>query len=253
MRKKIVAGNWKMNTTDSSATDLAKGVVEGVENDESVGVILCPPFPYLSAVSEAIEGTMIELGAQNCYHEKAGAFTGEVSPQMLLDCGCQYVILGHSERRHVLGECGDLINRKVHCALECGLKVIICFGEKLEQREANQTEKVLAEQFSVSLANVSAESASQIILAYEPVWAIGTGHTATPEQAQAAHVFLREKAGELFGSEAAANMTIQYGGSVKPDNAASLFSQPDVDGGLIGGASLKAAQFLAIIEAARQS
>jgi triosephosphate isomerase len=250
MRKKFVAGNWKMFTNNATARQLAAGVVRGLSGEQRVAVAVCPPFPYLSAVAEVIKGSGVALGAQNCYHEKEGAFTGEVSPAMLVDVGCRYVILGHSERRHKLGETDAVINRKVHAALAAGLEVILCLGETIEERQANRTETVLETQLNGSLAGVDAMSLKRMVLAYEPVWAIGTGQNATPEQAQQAHAFLRQQIRERFGEESASALPIQYGGSVKPDNAATLFRQPDVDGGLIGGASLNADHFLAIVRAA---
>ena len=249
MRKKFIAGNWKMYTTGNSAEALAAAVAKGVSGD-AVTVAVCPPFPFLTRVAQAVKGTPVALGAQNCYPEKEGAFTGEVSPAMLVDAGCQYVILGHSERRAILGETDEFINRKVHAALGAGLKVILCVGETLAEREANRTEKVLDTQLVGSLAKVDAGQLANVTIAYEPVWAIGTGKTATPEQAQEAHAYIRGRVGELVGQDAAKALTIQYGGSVKPDNAATLLKQPDVDGALVGGASLKPEQFLPIIKAA---
>jgi triosephosphate isomerase len=250
VRKKFVAGNWKMYTDAATAKQLAAGVVQGVGKDDRVTVAVCPPFPYLALVGEVLRGGPVALGAQNAYTEKEGAFTGEVSPWMLADVGCRYVILGHSERRHKLGETDELISRKVHAALAAGLRVILCVGEALEERQADRTEAVLAAQLSGSLAGVEAAALANVVLAYEPVWAIGTGVNATPQQAQEAHAFLRGRAAERFGAAAARDLLIQYGGSVKPDNAASLLHQPDVDGALVGGASLKADQFLAIVRAA---
>ncbi len=211
---------------------------------------VCPPAPYLALVGEALKGSSVALGAQNCYHEKEGAFTGEVSPAMLVDVGCRYVILGHSERRHKLGESDAFINRKVHAALAAGLHVILCLGETLEERQANRTEAVLDAQLTGSLAGLDAAALRHVVLAYEPVWAIGTGKNATPEQAQQVHAFIRGRIRQCFGENSASALPIQYGGSVKPDNAATLFHQADVDGGLIGGASLNADQFLAIVRAA---
>jgi triosephosphate isomerase len=250
MRRKFVAGNWKMFTTAATARQLAADVVKGLGSETRVAVAVCPPFPYLSVVAEALAGSPVALGAQNLYPEKEGAFTGEVSPTMLADVGCRYVILGHSERRHKLGESDAFINRKVHAALAAGLHVILCLGETLDQRTARHTETVLDAQLTGSLAGLDAAGLANLTLAYEPAWAIGTGVNATPEQAQQAHVFIRRRINERFGPDAAKRVVIQYGGSVKPDNAASLFHQPDVDGGLIGGASLKAADFLAIVRAA---
>ncbi len=250
MRKKFVAGNWKMFTTRTTARELAAAVVRGIGKEERVSVAVCPPFPYLSVVADVLKGSCVALGAQNCYHEKEGAFTGEVSPAMLVDVGCRYVILGHSERRHKLGETDAFINRKVYAALAAGLEVILCLGETLQERQANRTEAVLDTQLNGSLAGLDAAALQHVLLAYEPVWAIGTGQNATPEQAQQAHAFIRGRIRERFGEESASALPIQYGGSVKPDNAASLFSQADVDGGLIGGASLNADHFLAIVRAA---
>lgn len=250
MRKKIVAGNGKMNTNREKAVQLARAVVEGLGAENRVVVVGCPAFPYLDVVGAVFKGSPVLLGAQNLYPAKEGAFTGEVSASMLLDCGCTYVIVGHSERRHILGEKDDFINKKVKFALESGLSVILCVGETLAERQANQTEKVLDTQISAGLAGVPAASMAKVVVAYEPVWAIGTGHNATPEQAQAAHAFLRRRVGEMLGTEVANNLVIQYGGSVKPDNAAELMKQPDVDGALVGGASLNAEQFLAIVRAA---
>jgi triosephosphate isomerase len=249
MRKKFVCGNWKMYTNAASARQLAAAVVEGLGGEKRVAVAVCPPFPYLSLVVEVLRGSPVALGAQNCYTEQEGAFTGEVSPAMLTDVGCQYVILGHSERRHKLGETNGFINKKVHAALAAGLHVILCLGETLEERQANQTEMILEMQLAGSLANVDEAGLAKVVLAYEPVWAIGTGVNATPEQAQQAHAFIRQRIADRFGEKAAANLIIQYGGSVKPENAAALLHQPDIDGGLIGGASLKADQFLSIVRA----
>jgi triosephosphate isomerase len=249
MRKPFIAGNWKMFTTAASAQELAAAVVKGLAGETRVSVAVCPPFPYLGRVADVLRGSPVALGAQNLYPEKEGAFTGEVSPLMLTDVGCRYVILGHSERRHVLGENDAFINRKVHAALAAGLDVILCVGEKLEEREANRTEAILDRQITAGLTGLNAEQVKKVVVAYEPVWAIGTGRNATPEQAQQAHAFLRRRVGELFGEKAAQGLLIQYGGSVKPDNAAALLSQPDVDGALVGGASLKADQFLAIVRA----
>jgi triosephosphate isomerase len=250
MRKKFIAGNWKMFTTAKTARELAAAVVKGFGNESAVRVAVCPPFPYLAAVAEVLWGTPVTLGAQNLYPEKEGAFTGEVSPTMLIDVGCRHVILGHSERRHVLGESDEFINRKVHVALQSGLHVIFCVGETLQQRQAGETEKILDQQLSAGLAKLGPEAMDRLVIAYEPVWAIGTGQHATPEQAQQAHSFLRAGLADLFGQQVARAMTIQYGGSAKPENVAALLSQPDVDGALVGGASLKAELFLAIVQIA---
>ena len=249
MRKKFIAGNWKVYTTAATAPELASAVARGVGAETRVTVAVCPPFPYLIPVAEALRGSQVALGAQDVYCEKEGAFTGEVSPAMLLDVGCRYVIIGHSERRHVLHESDQLINRKVHAALGAGLQVILCVGETLDEREGNRTEAVLDTQLSGGLAGLKAEGLTSLVIAYEPVWAIGTGRNATPQQAQEAHAFIRRRVGQMFGEKTAAALPIQYGGSVKPDNAALLLNQPDVDGALVGGASLKADSFLAIVKA----
>lgn len=249
-RKKFVAGNWKMFTTAATGRKLARDVVQGLPTEDRVTVAVCPPFPYLVQIADVLRGSRVGLGAQNVYPEKEGAFTGEVSPTMILDVGCRYVIVGHSERRHKLGETNEFINRKVRAALAVGLDVILCVGETLEERQANRTEAVLDSQLVGGLAGVDAASLSRLVIAYEPVWAIGTGQNATPAQAQQAHAFIRRQIGERFGEEHAGALPIQYGGSVKPDNAGSLLQQPDVDGALVGGASLHADQFLAIVRAA---
>ena len=250
IRQKFVVGNWKMYTTAAEARRLAKAIVEGVGREDRVSVAVCPPFPYLALVGEMLKGSRVALGAQNLYPEKEGAFTGEVSPTMLLDLGCKYVILGHSERRHTLGESDAFINQKVRVALAAGLDVILCVGESLEQRQADQTEAVLDRQVTQGLAGVSAENLTRLSIAYEPLWAIGKlGHHATPEQAQDVHACIRQLFGQLSDEQSAHALTIQYGGSVEPENAAALLSRPGVDGALVGGASLHADQFLAIVRA----
>jgi triosephosphate isomerase len=252
MRSKFIAGNWKMHTAAATARQLASSVVRGLGAEGRVKVAVCPPFPYLALVGDVLRGSPVALGAQNLYPEKEGAFTGEVSPAMLVDVNCKYVILGHSERRHKpeLAESDALINRKIHAALAAGLHAILCLGETLEERQAGRTEAVLLAQLAASLAGVDAPRMARVVLAYEPVWAIGTGHSATPDQAQQVHAFLRQWVRETFGEETAAALPIQDGGSVNPDNAAALLRQPDVDGALVGGASLNADQFLAIIRVA---
>jgi triosephosphate isomerase len=250
MRPRIVAGNWKMNTLRDSARDLARAVVTQTQDVAGVQVVVCPPFPYLAAVAEVVAGSKVGLGAQNCHTEQGGAYTGEVAAPMLRDVGCQYVILGHSERRHGLHESDAAINFKVHTALEAGLQVILCMGETLEERKAKRMERVFARQVLAALAGLKPDQLARIILAYEPVWAIGTGETATPQQAQDAHAFIRSHLAQTQGAAVAQAMPILYGGSVKADNASKLFEQPDVDGGLIGGASLKINDFLPIVKAA---
>jgi triosephosphate isomerase len=252
MRNYLIAGNWKMNTTRASAVELAAGVKAGVQHHPRIEVLVCPPFPYISAVADVLRGSSIHWGAQNCWHEQPGAFTGEVSLDMLKDLGCTHVILGHSERRHILHEPDDVIGRKVVAAIESGLTAILCVGELLAEREANQTESVLDRQMKAGLANVSASQTASLVVAYEPVWAIGTGKTATPEQAESAHLHLRNWLASRYTSPVGEQVRILYGGSVKPANAGELLSQPNVDGALVGGASLKAADFLGIIQGAVQ-
>jgi triosephosphate isomerase len=249
-RRKIVAGNWKMNTTLAEAKVLAEAVAEGASSVLGVEVIVCPPFPWLLPVGEVVKDTVVSLGAQDVHYEKKGAFTGEVSPAMLKECGCDFAIVGHSERRHVLGESEMAINHKVYTALEEGLHVILCVGETEAERKRNLQERVFQRQVMSALAGLTDEQFRRLIIAYEPVWAIGTGLTATPEQAQAAHRAIRTRLSQYYGEKIASELPILYGGSVTPDTAAGLFSQPDVDGGLIGGASLKADAFLAIVNAA---
>ncbi len=248
MRKPLIVGNWKMNMDRQGAVELARGLVESkVGGDVEVGV--CPPFVYLIPVYEVIKDSQIKLGAQDVYVEPKGAFTGEISPVMLKDVGCEYVIIGHSERRHIIGEGDELINKKLRSAIENGLKPILCVGEKLEERDAGNTERVVETQLAGGLDGLSAEQLKDLVIAYEPVWAIGTGRNATPEQAEEVHIFVREWVKNRFGQEFAENIRIQYGGSVKPSNAYELISQPDIDGALVGGASLKVDDFVGIIEA----
>ncbi|MFZ1051534.1 MAG: triose-phosphate isomerase, partial [Candidatus Sulfotelmatobacter sp.] len=238
MRQKFVVGNWKMYTTVAEARRLAKAVVHGMGIADRVSVAVCPPFPCLALVGEILKGSRVALGAQNLYPEKEGAFTGEVSPTMLLDLGCKYVILGHSERRHKLGESDAFVNQKVRVALAAGLDVILCVGETLEQRKANQTEALLDRQLTCGLADVPADTLSRLSIAYEPVWAIGNlEHHATPQQAEEAHAVIRRRFAQMFGEKSAQALAVQYGGSVKPDNAAALFCRHGVDGALAGGAS----------------
>jgi len=250
MRKPLVAGNWKMFTTRSVAEKLAADVVAGFHLEQKVDVAVCPPFPYLSTVAAVLRQNVVALGAQNLYPEREGPFTGEVSPTMLLDLGCRYVIIGHSERRQHFGESDSFINRKVKAGLTEGLSVILCVGETLEEWEKGQTEAVIGRQLAGALADLPAETVSNLALAYEPVWAIGTGRNATPQQAQKVHAYLRNLIRQQYGGDAADRLVIQYGGSVKPDNAQSLMSMPDIDGALVGGASLRADQFLSIVQAA---
>ena len=256
MRRVLVAGNWKMNKTISEARTLAREVAQGVaeENFSDVDVLLGPPYLALSAVTEAVSGSAVGVAGQNCSHHPDGAYTGEVSVSMLKDAGATHVILGHSERREIMGEGDALIARKAAAASAGGLVPIICLGEPFSTRRAGTTLARIAHQVELSIQGAfTSPPAGGLIIAYEPVWAIGTGLTATPGQAQEAHAFIRERLEGIFGLECAQETRILYGGSVKPDNAAELFSQPDIDGGLIGGASLKGEDFLEIIRAARIS
>jgi triosephosphate isomerase len=245
----VIAGNWKMNLLSSDAAALAKSVSGAFADLSGIECVLCPAATSLHAAAGAISGG-VGLGGQNCYHEESGAFTGELSPQMLLDAGCGWVIIGHSERRKIFGEGDALLNRKLRYALQCGLKVMFCIGETLEERESGQMNDVLKTQVVEGLAGLSEADFAGVVLAYEPVWAIGTGVTASPEQAQDAHEYCRGLVAEHFGAAVAQALRIQYGGSVKPDNAAELIAKPDVDGFLVGGASLKADSFNAILAAA---
>ena len=250
MRTLFVAGNWKMNLDGQQAVDLANALRNECAGMEAVRIAVFPPFVYLKAVADALAGSAVDVGGQNMSSELSGAFTAEVAGPMLLDVGCRYVILGHSERRHVMGEDDEFINRKVHRALEVGLEQILCVGETLEQHEAGRTEEVVAGQLTNGLQGISVEQMAKVTIAYEPVWAIGTGRTATPDQAEDVHRLLRRLLGAAYGEATAEATIIQYGGSVKPDNAEALMSMPDVDGALVGGASLKADSFGGIVKAA---
>jgi len=249
LRKAIVAGNWKMNNLVAEAVALAEEVRSSLGQVRTVDVAVCPTYTSLYAVGKVLEGSVIQLGAQDAYIKASGAFTGEISPQMLLDVGCTWTIIGHSERRHVLGESDELQNLKTTFALSSGLKVMFCIGELLEERKANITNKVLERQLTLGLAGLSPENLENVVIAYEPVWAIGTGETASPEQAEEAHVFIRGWVAKAFGDAAASRMRIQYGGSVTAKNAASLFEKENIDGFLVGGASLKPADFALIVQA----
>jgi len=252
MRKPFVAGNWKMNTDSSSSVKLAESIASGVT--ETAGtkatVAVFPPFIYLQSVAKALGASSIGVGAQDVYFEPNGAFTGEISTSMLKDIGCTYCLCGHSERRHVIGETDELINKKLTAAIAGGLLPILCIGELLAEREASKTNNVVARQLENGLAGLSAEKVAAVTIAYEPVWAIGTGLTATPQQAQEVHDFIRKRLADMYSDELAGGIRIQYGGSVKPDNSAELMAQPDIDGLLVGGASLKSDGFLAIIKGA---
>jgi triosephosphate isomerase (TIM) len=246
MRRKLIAGNWKMNTDRASAVALAKGVAARVGEVPNVDLLVCPPSVYLAPVAEALAGSKVALGAQNMYHEANGAFTGEISATMLLDLGAKYVILGHSERRHILGETDDAINKKTLAALAWGLVPIVCVGELLAEREAGKTADVIRSQFEGSLTSVTAQQIEKLVIAYEPVWAIGTGKVATPAQAEEVHADLRSLLTKRYNGEAAERVRILYGGSVKPSNAGELLGQPNIDGALVGGASLKVEDFIGI-------
>jgi triosephosphate isomerase len=249
MRKLIIAGNWKMNAgTASAAADLAKGIADKHGQNEKVDIVFCPPFTSLRAVNEVVSGTKIGLGGQNLYPKAGGAFTGEISAEFLLDCGCQYVIIGHSERRTYFKESNEFINEKVKFAFENKLIPIMCIGETEEEREAGKTEAVCEDHIKGGLAGLTTDQVKSMVIAYEPVWAIGTGKTATPEDAQNVHKFCRSVVAGIFDAETAEAVRIQYGGSVKAENSNALLTQPDIDGALVGGAALKADSFVGIIE-----
>jgi len=249
-RNAVIAGNWKMNKTPAETTELIEAIKPLVA-DAGCGVIVCVPFVCLDAAMKAAAGSNIRVGAQNCHWEKSGAFTGEISAPMLKAMGVEYVIIGHSERRQYFGETDATVNKRVLAALENGLKVIICVGETLTQREQGITKELVAMQTKIALNNVTADDMKNIIIAYEPVWAIGTGRTATADQADEVNGWIREAVCDLYGSAVAEGTTVQYGGSMNPGNAEELLSKLHVDGGLIGGASLKAPDFAAIVAAAR--
>jgi triosephosphate isomerase len=251
MRRFLVAGNWKMNTVEATATALAKEVAAGCEQATSVvDVLVCPPFPYLAAVKSALGTSKVALGAQNVCHEPAGAFTGETAVEMVVDCGCTSVILGHSERRHLFDESDAVIQKKIAAVRGKGLQAVFCVGEQLSERDSGQTELVLDRQMQGGLEGIDEAAMADVVIAYEPVWAIGTGKTATPEQAQAAHAHLRKWLASRYNPALAQSTRILYGGSVKADNALTLLRQEDIDGALVGGASLKSKDFLAIVQAA---
>lgn len=249
-RRTIVAGNWKMNLDRAKARDLAAAVAARAAEVGTTELVLCPPAVYVETVATALGGSSpVALGAQNMHDQSSGAFTGEVAPPMLLDLGCRYVILGHSERRTLFGETDAVVNAKARAALTAGLTPIVCVGETLEEREGGRTAAVVTTQVQGSLAGLTPADLEKIVVAYEPVWAIGTGKVATPQQAQEVHALIRGLLGGLASPAVAAKVRIQYGGSVKPDNAADLAVQPDIDGALVGGASLKADDFLGIAKA----
>ena len=248
MRKPIIAGNWKMNKTIGEAIDLVKALKVKVADVTDVEIVVAPTFTALSAVADVVKGSNIKLSAQDMHWEKNGAFTGEISPLMLKDVGCQYVIIGHSERRLFFGETNETVNKKVKSAHEYSIRPIMCVGEKLEEREAGIMKDIVKDHVVNGLTGLTEEQMLATVIAYEPVWAIGTGKTATPEQAQEVHQFIRELLSDMYSPKVADAVVIQYGGSVKPDNVAQLMSQPDIDGGLIGGASLDADTFTKIVK-----
>jgi len=252
MRKFIIAGNWKMNKTSLEAIQLADELKRLLIDNQGIDIVVCPPFTALQSVSEAFNELDIAVGAQNVDWHDSGAFTGEVSVPMLKDLGVSYVIVGHSERRQYFGETNDTVNKRIRAVLTHGLTPIVCVGENLTEREANKTFDVIKNHCEGSLAGLSADEMKKLVLAYEPVWAIGTGKTATPEQAQEVHAYIRQLLGKLFDADVANSVRIQYGGSVTPESAAGLLSKPDIDGALVGGASLKAPAFAAIVKAAKK-
>jgi triosephosphate isomerase len=251
MRKKIVAANWKMNMLQTEAAEFVKDLLLEIGDMSAVEVVIVPPFTAIAKVVESLDKAQnIKVGAQNMHWENSGAFTGEISAAMLRDLFVRYVVLGHSERRQLFGETDEIVNRKVRAAIEATLRPIVCVGETLEQRERGSVEKILSLQLHGSLAGLSSKDLHEMVIAYEPVWAIGTGRNATPEQAQEAHAFIREILTELSDAGTAERIRIQYGGSVKPENAGALMSQPDIDGALVGGASLDPRSFAQIVQAA---
>ena len=251
MRKKVIAGNWKMHKDLSESQSLISKLTNALSKEEvRCDVIICPPYTSLSEAATLTKSTKVKLGAQNMHFEDKGAFTGEISTAMLKSVGCEYVILGHSERRAIFGETDEMINKKIKKALNSGLKPIFCIGETLQERESGIMNDVIKRQVTEGLQQVSKDEMEKIIIAYEPVWAIGTGVTATPNQAQEVHVYVRKLISDIFGEDTAEKLIIQYGGSVKPNNASELLSQNDIDGALVGGACLEADSFLQIIKSA---
>jgi len=251
VRKAIIAGNWKMNKTRPEAKELLEAIKPLVANAEGkIEVIACVPFTNLETAVNTTAGSNVKIGAENVHFEKSGAFTGEISADMLVEVGVEYVVIGHSERRQYFGETDETVNKRTAAALAAGLKPIVCVGELLWERECNITEEVIARQIKLDLWNVSKEDVKKVVIAYEPVWAIGTGKVATPDQAQEVCAFIRAQLAKLYDEETANAVTIQYGGSMNAKNAAELLAQPDIDGGLIGGASLKAEDFNVIVQAA---
>ncbi len=251
MRRPIIAGNWKMNKTPKEALELVNELKKQLKDVRDIEIILCPPFTNLTEVAKSIWGTNLQLGAQDVFWEDSGAYTGEVSPPMLKEAGCRFVIIGHSERRTYFGESNEGVNKKTKAALKHNLTPIVCVGERLEQREKGQTFEVIKDHLQNGLKDITAEEIKKVVIAYEPVWAIGTGVTATPNQAEEAHSFIRNLLKELYSEDVAALLRIQYGGSVKPENITDLISQPDIDGALVGGASLEVDSFVKIVKGAK--
>ena len=247
VRKPLVAGNWKMNLLVADAVELVKALKPLVQDVSAVDLVVCPPFTALHAVSETLKGSNIAVGGQDCYVKESGAFTGEIAPQMLRDVGCAWTIVGHSERRQYFSESDAFLNEKLKSALDAGLKIMFCIGETLDEREGGRMFEVLTRQVTGGLAGLADAEFANLAIAYEPVWAIGTGATATPEQAEEAHAFVRKLVTDQFNESVAEKVRLQYGGSVSPGNAAELMAKPDVDGSLVGGASLKADSFAAIV------
>ncbi len=247
MRRSFIAGNWKLNLTNAEARELASQLVTNLSDVNDRDIVIAPVFTALSTVAETIKNSPIQLAAQNCYPQTTGAFTGEVSPILLQDVGCNYIIIGHSERRQLMGETDNFINQKLLKILEAGIRPILCIGETLQERENNQMLDVLGRQIKGGLDNLTAAQMTDVVIAYEPIWAIGTGKTATNEQAQEAHSFIRGLVREMFNQDVADKIRILYGGSVKPNNVDGLMAQADIDGALVGGASLKAEDFIRIV------
>jgi triosephosphate isomerase len=254
VRNPIIGGNWKMNKgTPSEAIEMLEELISLVKKIDSVDIVIVPPFTVLFSAIQTVKNTNIMIGAQNMYYEEKGAFTGEVSPVFLKELGCKYVILGHSERRDIFNESDDLINKKLKKALKAGLNPIVCIGEHLEERETGRTKDVIENQFKLTFKDLKSEELNRVTIAYEPIWAIGTGKTATPEQAEEIHIFIRELIASIYGKNTAETVRIQYGGSIKPTNAKEIFKKENIDGGLVGGASLQSKSLYEIIKAAEES
>jgi len=254
VRNPIIGGNWKMNKgTPSEAIEMLEELISLVKKIDSVDIVIVPPFTVLFSAIQTVKNTNIMVGAQNMYYEEKGAFTGEVSPVFLKELGCKYVILGHSERRDIFNESDDLINKKLKKALKAGLNPIVCIGEHLEERETGRTKDVIENQFKLTFKDLKSEELNRVTIAYEPIWAIGTGKTATPEQAEEIHIFIRELIASIYGKNTAETVRIQYGGSIKPTNAKEIFKKENIDGGLVGGASLQSKSLYEIIKAAEES